>query len=295
MELRHLKYFVVLAEELHFARAAERLNIAPPTLTVQIQEIERTLAAPLFTRTKRSVALTSAGEIFLSEARNVLVQFEKAQSVGRRAGRGEVGRVEIGYVGSAAYAGVLQEQMSEFLKAWPSVDLSAREIPMEPLPDLIVDGKVNVGFVRLPMMIPDSLQHHVLLRDRFCLAMSEGAPSSGGPEAVRPQVLKEQAFIMPEQDAGTYEVANRGGFHPRIVSAPGGLLAVLTQVSLGAGISVVPSVASGVLHLPGVVFRKIEGKPIISEVAAIFRSDESSPTVMNFVAQVKETPAREIA
>lgn len=295
MELRHLKYFVVLAEELHFARAAERLNIAPPTLTVQIQEIERTLAAPLFTRTKRSVALTSAGEIFLSEARNVLAQFEKAQSVGRRAGRGEVGRVEIGYVGSAAYAGVLQEQMSEFLKAWPSVDLSAREIPMEPLPDLIVDGKVNVGFVRLPMMIPDSLQHHVLLRDRFCLAMSEGAPSSGGPEAVRPQVLKEQAFIMPEQDAGTYEVANRGGFHPRIVSAPGGLLAVLTQVSLGAGISVVPSVASGVLHLPGVVFRKIEGKPIISEVAAIFRSDESSPTVMNFVAQVKETPAREIA
>lgn len=295
MELRHLKYFVVLAEELHFARAAERLNIAPPTLTVQIQEIERTLAAPLFTRTKRSVALTSAGEIFLSEARNVLAQFEKAQSVGRRAGRGEVGRVEIGYVGSAAYAGVLQEQMSEFLKAWPSVDLSAREIPMEPLPDLIVDGKVDVGFVRLPMMIPDSLQRHVLLRDRFCLAMSEGAPSSGGPEAVRPQVLKEQAFIMPEQDAGTYEVANRGGFHPRIVSAPGGLLAVLTQVSLGAGISVVPSVASGVLHLPGVVFRKIEGKPIISEVAAIFRSDESSPTVMNFVAQVKETPAREIA
>lgn len=295
MELRHLKYFVALAEELHFARAAERLNIAPPTLTVQIQEIERTLAAPLFTRTKRSVALTSAGEIFLSEARNVLAQFEKAQSVGRRAGRGEVGRVEIGYVGSAAYAGVLQEQMSEFLKAWPSVDLSAREIPMEPLPDLIVDGKVDVGFVRLPMMIPDSLQHHVLLRDRFCLAMSEGAPSSGGPEAVRPQVLKEQAFIMPEQDAGTYEVANRGGFHPRIVSAPGGLLAVLTQVSLGAGISVVPSVASGVLHLPGVVFRKIEGKPIISEVAAIFRSDESSPTVMNFVAQVKETPAREIA
>lgn len=295
MELRHLKYFVVLAEELHFARAAERLNIAPSTLTVQIQEIERTLAAPLFTRTKRSVALTSAGEIFLSEARNVLAQFEKAQSVGRRAGRGEVGRVEIGYVGSAAYAGVLQEQMSEFLKAWPSVDLSAREIPMEPLPDLIVDGKADVGFVRLPMMIPDSLQHHVLLRDRFCLAMSEGAPSSGGPEAVRPQVLKEQAFIMPEQDAGTYEVANRGGFHPRIVSAPGGLLAVLTQVSLGAGISVVPSVASGVLHLPGVVFRKIEGKPIISEVAAIFRSDESSPTVMNFVAQVKETPAREIA
>lgn len=294
MELRHLRYFVVLAEELHFARAAERLNIAPPTLTVQIQEIERTLAAPLFARTKRSVALTPAGEIFLSEARNVLAQFEKAQSVGRRAGRGEVGRVEIGYVGSAAYAGVLQEQTNEFRKAWPSVDLNAQEIPMDSLPDLIVDGKVDVGFVRLPMLIPDSLRRHVLLRDRFCLATQESRPSSRGFKAVRPQVLKEEAFIMPEQDAGTYEVANRGGFHPRIVSAPGGLLAVLTQVSLGAGISVVPSVAGGVLHLPGVVFKQIEGKPIISEVAAIFRSDESSPTVRNFVAQIKETPAREI-
>jgi DNA-binding transcriptional LysR family regulator len=82
MELRHLRYFVALAEELHFARAAERLNIAPPTLTVQIQEIERTLSARLFVRTKRSVALTPAGEIFLSEARNVLEQFAKAESVG---------------------------------------------------------------------------------------------------------------------------------------------------------------------------------------------------------------------
>src|ERR1700757_4165815 len=98
MELRHLRYFVAVAETLHFGRAAEQLNIAPPTLTVQIQEIERTLSARLFQRTKRSVALTAAGEIFLSEARNVLDQFAKAESAGRRAGRGETGRVEIGYV-----------------------------------------------------------------------------------------------------------------------------------------------------------------------------------------------------
>jgi hypothetical protein len=98
MELRHLRYFVTLAEELHFARAAEVLGIAPPTLTVQIQEIERTLSAKLFTRTKRSVALTSAGEVFLAEAKGVLAQFAKAESVGRRAGRGEIGRIEVGYM-----------------------------------------------------------------------------------------------------------------------------------------------------------------------------------------------------
>ena len=102
IELRHLRYFAAVAEELHFARAAERLGIAPPTLTIQIQEIERTLSAKLLTRTKRSVALSSAGEVFLAEARNVLTQFAKAESVGRRAGRGEIGRVEVGYVGLRA-------------------------------------------------------------------------------------------------------------------------------------------------------------------------------------------------
>jgi len=295
MELRHLRYFVVLAEELHFARAAERLNIAPPTLTVQIQEIERTLAARLLVRTKRSVALTPAGEIFLGEARSVLAQFEKALSVGRRAGRGEVGRVEIGYVGSAAYAGVLQDQMSAFLKAWPNVDLNAREIPMESLPDLIAGGQVDVGFVRLPMTIPDSLQCHVLLRDRFCVAIPTDHPDPGDLGPIRPQNLREQPFIAPEQDAGTFEVANRGGFHPRIVSAPGGLLAVLTQVSLGIGSSVVPSVACGVLSLPGVAFRQIHGEPIVSEVAAVFRGEEISPTVVNFIAQIRRTPVRDIS
>ncbi|HWT63646.1 MAG TPA: LysR family transcriptional regulator, partial [Ochrobactrum sp.] len=93
MELRHLRYFITVAEELHFSRAAERLNIAAPTLTVQIQEIERVLSVRLFTRTKRSVMLTSAGKVFLDEARLVLDQYAKAESAGRRAGRGEIGRI----------------------------------------------------------------------------------------------------------------------------------------------------------------------------------------------------------
>src|ERR1700756_5520393 len=130
MELRHLRYFVTLAEALHFARAAERLGISPPTLTTQIQEIERTLSATLFARTKRSVALTPAGEIFLAEARNVLAQFARAENVGRRAGRGEIGRIEIGYVGGAAYSGVLQGQTARFRSAWPEVELKARELPI---------------------------------------------------------------------------------------------------------------------------------------------------------------------
>ncbi len=176
MELRHLRYFITVAEELHFARAAERLNIAAPTLTVQIQEIERVLSARLFTRTKRSVMLTSAGKVFLDEARLVLDQYAKAESAGRRAGRGEIGRIEIGYVGSAAYAGVLQEQISQFTDQWPGVDIRAREYPMEDLPKLIEEGQLDLGFVRLPMIYPSSLRSHTLLKDVFCIAFIAAIP-----------------------------------------------------------------------------------------------------------------------
>ena len=295
MELRHLRYFVALAEELHFARAAERLNIAPPTLTVQIQEIERTLSARLFVRTKRSVALTPAGEIFLSEARNVLEQFAKAESVGRRAGRGEIGRVEIGFVGSAAYAGVLQDQTSRFSRSWPAVHLNARELPMDDLPRLIGEGQVDVGFVRLPMTLPRSLRLHILLRDYFCLALPSGHRQAEGTEAVRSGHLAAETFITPEQEAGTNEVARRGRFTPHIIAAPGSLLAVLTQVSFGTGVSVIPSIVRNVVHLPNVVFRPIAGEPILSEMAAVFRVNEASPTVRNLIEQIRESPERRLS
>ncbi|HEY0213667.1 MAG TPA: LysR substrate-binding domain-containing protein [Paenirhodobacter sp.] len=291
MELRHLRYFVTLAEDLHFARAAERLNIAPPTLTVQIQEIERRLSVRLFARTKRSVALTPAGEIFLVEARNVLAQYAKAESIGLRAGRGEIGRVEIGYVGSAAYAGVLQQQVGAFSLAWPGVHLNARELPMDSLPRLVAEGVVDIGFVRMPVAMSRSLWIHRLLVDYFCLAAPARYDLDGRAPVV-PARLAEAKFIAPEQEAGTYEVASRGQFKPNIVATPGSLLAVLTHVSLGAGVAVIPSVVRNIVTLPGVRFHRLAGAPILSEVSAIFRAHESAPAVKTFVQQIQSTPAR---
>jgi DNA-binding transcriptional LysR family regulator len=290
VELRHLRYFVAVAEELHFARAAELLGIAPPTLTIQIQELERTLSAKLLKRTKRSVTLTSAGAVFLAEARNVLTQFAKAESVGRRAGRGEIGRIEVGYVGSAAYAGVLQQQTSLFRRSWPGVDINARELPMEDLPSLVDEGQVDIGFVRLPMTLPRGLRMHMLVRDHFCVAFPADHPQAVATGPVSPRNLASSAFITPEQQAGTREVARRGKFAPNIISAPGTLLAVLTQVSLGGGISVIPSVLTTVVHMPNVIFRPLTGDPIPSDVAAIFRANEASPTVKKLIHQIVQFP-----
>ncbi len=286
MELRHLRYFIAVAEQLHFAQAAETLGIAPPTLTVQIQEIERTLGAQLFSRTKRSVALTPAGEAFLVEARAVLDQFERALNAGRRAGRGEVGRINVGYVGSAAFAGVLQQQIRVFRQSRPRVFIDAREFPMDQLPALLDDGRVDIAFLRLPIDLPASLRAHVLLHDRFCAALPAEHRLAEATSPIKSRALAGESLIVPEQRFGTLEVARRGKFSPDIVSAPGNLLAVLTQVSLGAGVAIVPIVLTEVVGLPNVVFKELAGEPIASEVAAVFRQFERAPAVKSLIDQI---------
>jgi len=291
MELRHLRYFTIAAEELHFGRAAERLNIAGSTLTVQIQEIERRLGAQLFTRTKRSVALTQVGEVFLFEAREALARFAQAESVGRRAARGDLGRVVIGFVGSAAYAGVLQDQKSRFARDAPQVRVEVGEYPMEKLPNLILEGRIDVGFVRLPMPTPSALSTHVLLRDHFCLALEENSSLSRLDRPISPGELANESFVAPEQRAGTIEIARLGGFSPKIISTPGSLFNVLTEVSLGLGVSVIPSVACGVVRIPGVAFKVIAGETLWSEVAAVYRTQEHSPAVKRMIAQITASDA----
>ncbi|HEY3599381.1 MAG TPA: LysR substrate-binding domain-containing protein [Paraburkholderia sp.] len=288
MELRHLRYFIAVAEQLHFAQAAETLGISPPTLTVQIQEIERALDARLFSRTKRSVALTPAGAAFLVEARTAVEQFERALNTGRRAGRGELGRINLGYVGSAAFAGVLQQQIRAFRHAHPDVFIDARELPMEQLPALLDDGRVDIAFVRLPVDLPTSLRTHVLLRDRYCAALPAEHRLVDAAPSIKARAFAHEIFVVPEQPWGTLEVARRGKFSPAIGSAPGSLLAVLTQVSLGEGVAIVPSVLTQVVALPNVVFRGLAGEPIASEVAAVFRKFEHSPAVKSLIDQMTQ-------
>jgi DNA-binding transcriptional LysR family regulator len=289
VELRHLRYFIAVAEQLHFAQAAETLGISAPTLTVQIQQIERALDAQLFSRTKRSVALTPAGEAFLAEARVALEQFERAVSIGRRAGRGELGRVNLGFVGSAAFSGVLQQQIRAFRRARPHVYIDAREVPMDQLPVLLDDGRTDIAFVRLPVELPSSLRTHVLLHDRFCAALPAEHRLAQGTAPIRSRSFAGEGFVVPEQRGGTIEVGRRGRFSPNILSAPGSLLAVLTDVSLGIGVAIVPNLLTEVVRLPNVVFREIAGEPIPSEIGAVFRKFERAPAVRSLIEQITRT------
>lgn len=286
LELRHFRCVLAVAHSLHFARAAAELGISPPALTKQVQETESLLGTRLFLRSKRSVALTAAGELFVIEAARALAQLEQAQDVARRAGRGELGRLEIGYVASAAYSGVLQGQFARFRAAYPGIHISAREYAMETLPGLLDQGRLDLAFVRPPLHYPDGIASVVLLRDRFVLALPVDSALAQGA-SIAPAALAQQALIVPEQEWGTMEVSRRGGFAAQVVSRPGSLVAVLTEVSLGVGCAIVPHSVMASVQLPGVCFRELAGPPISSEIAAAFRRHEQAPAARAFIAQLR--------
>jgi DNA-binding transcriptional LysR family regulator len=221
----------------------------------------------------------------------VLAQFDQAVSAGQRAGRGELGRMEIGYVGSAVFGGVLQRQISAFRHDWPDTEVQVREWEMSSLSDALEEGAVDIAFVRTPLALASSLHSHVLLRDRFCLALPADHALADTGVPIRARALAGEAFVVPEQESGSREIYRRGGFIPRLERRPGSLLAVLAEVSLGAGVAVVPGVVTGVLDLPNVVYRPLAGAAIGSEVAAVFRRFERSPVVRNMIAAIrKSTP-----
>ncbi|EJI6720895.1 LysR family transcriptional regulator, partial [Salmonella enterica] len=146
MELRHLRYFLAVAEEGHFGRAAERLNIVPPALSMQIKALEEELGGPLFMRTSRKVVLTEAGRLLQVEAQRTMDQAENARLAVQRSIRGESGRVRVGFAGNAVFSGKLTKDMRAFRKAYPDAELVAREVAPLLQADAILSGQLDIGY-----------------------------------------------------------------------------------------------------------------------------------------------------
>ena len=285
VELRHVRCFLSVARHLHFSRAAEELGIAPPALTRQIQEAERLLGVRLFHRTKRSVALTSAGEAYLVEAMSALDHLERGAERAALAERGELGRIVIGYVGSAVYAGVLQTAVRGFRERYPQVGIGIEEIVMRDAGALLLEGKIDIAYVRPPVPWPEGVELRTVHRDAFIVALPGNSPLASA-DVIAPAQLREQSFVVPEQESGTLEIARRGRFTARIVAQPGSLAAVLAHVSLGGDVAVVPRSLAQCVAVPGVEYREIAGKAVPSEVAMMCRRFERAPAVKAYLAFV---------
>jgi len=286
MEIRHFRYFLCVARHGHFTRAAEQLGIAPPTLSRQIQDMERELGVRLFERNQREVNLTAAGQALLIEAEQAVRQFDAAQRGAQRAGRGESGNIELGYVASAAYSGILQRQVTTFSDAHPGVRLNIRELPMAELPGMVRDGLLDLAYVRSPMEIPEALEAVALHQENFVLALP--ASSRINELAQIPAArLAAETFILPEQISGTLEVAAQGGFVPRLGPQPGSLVAVITLVSLGQGIAVVPESVVRRISLPQVNYRPLADCQASSWLSLVHRRFEKAPAVLRYLESMR--------
>ena len=195
MELRHLRYFVAVAEKLHFSRAAEQLDISTPTLSHQIQALETMLGAQLLSRRKKSaVSLTQTGKRFLEEARATLRQAENAELVGKRAARGDIGSIAIGYILSASCIGLLPELIAKFQKENPNVLLQISRMETFPQMKALIDGVLDVAFIRAPQRYPAELAGFVVDRHPYYVAIPDGHHLARRKQISLP-MLADEAFV----------------------------------------------------------------------------------------------------
>jgi DNA-binding transcriptional LysR family regulator len=285
MELRHLRYFVAVAEELHFRRAAERLHVSQPPLSQQIRALEAELGVTLFERNRRRVELTAAGAALLGEAQAILAQVDHAVDLTRRVARGEAGALAVGFVGSAMY-GRLPDVVRAFHAERPGVALRLREFPTGEALEALADGRIDVGVVR-PAQVDAGLEIDVVQREDVLAALPSGhrlaereslALGDLGGEAFVLLARREAPGLFGALDAAMSEL----GVAPREVQEVSELRTVLGLVSAGVGVSLVPaSVASG--ERSGVVFRPLTGRVPTVELALAWRAGDPSPSLAAFL------------
>jgi DNA-binding transcriptional LysR family regulator len=287
MELRHLKYFVAVAEELHFSRAAVRLNISPATLSHQIRALETMLGAKLLARKgKTAVALTHSGKHFLVEARETLKQATHAELVGRQAGRGHAGSIAVGFILSVGFSGLISSTLIKFRKTHPDVSFQMYRMLTFAQFKAIVDGSLDVGFAQAPQRLPTGLTGFIISRQPYWAALPKGHHLVARKQ-VTPAMLAEEGFVAMslEMETGFWQniaAVTPPGVSPRIVERAPDAFAVMTLVAAGVGISVLSEPFTRVA-MPGLVFRKIIGASQMAEVSVVHRKNETAPVVMAYV------------
>ena len=288
MEIRHLRYFVAVAEELHFGRAARRLRIAQPPLSRQIRDLEDEMEVQLFLRDRRGVALTQAGASFLGDVRGVLGALARAVDQARRADRGEVGKIRVGYVSSVAYSG-LPEVLRAFRLKYPEVSIGLHEMPPAAQVKGLRDGEIDVGFVRAPME-ESALESEVVRREPLVAALPASHRLASSRRIELSSLAREPFILFPRwRGPGFFDyivgLCRAAGFSPSI-AYEAAQLDILSLVAAGLGVSIVPSSIRAVRRA-GIVFRPIVGNPR-ADLLVAWRAPEPSPVVREFVALVRK-------
>ena len=292
MELRHLRYFVTVAEELHFGRAAHRLHMAQQPLSRQIRNLEDELAVQLFHRTKRIIRLTEAGEAFLPEARKTLAQADYAVAVAQRVSRGEAGRLYIGFTGPILNR-VLPAVVRPFKQRFPDIHLELKRLQTNEQVKALLDGEIHVGLLH-PPIDASGLRHEVIYHEPLIAVLPDIHPlAKGAPNPISVQTLANQPFILFPRQVGPvlYDAiisfCQQAGFSPRVIQEAFPQQTILGLVATGLGVSLTPASAQHIRQQGVTVRPLIEVTPIL-ESAMAWRSGATNPALARFLDIARE-------
>jgi DNA-binding transcriptional LysR family regulator len=287
MELRHLRYYVAVAEERHFGRAATRLHMAQPPLSQQIKQLEAEIGVQLLTRSTRRVELTPAGERFLDRARAILADVDDAGDEAQRVAAGEVGRVSLGLIGSATYE-LLPTIVPALREQCPDLELDLHGEMLTPAQEEgLRDGSLDICILRPPVRDP-GLRVRVLRREALVVALPASHPLADH-ESIRLADLSDEPFITyPSRHRSVvhdsiFDACQRAGFVPRVVQEVQETSTLVVFVAAGLGVALVPEPVRA-LSIAGAVYRPLEGEGEFVELAVATREGEDSPHVSRVLA-----------
>jgi DNA-binding transcriptional LysR family regulator len=285
LDTRQLRYFIAVAEELHFARAADRLNVAQSAVSLQIKALEEAFGARLLNRRKRAaVSLTEAGRLFLSEAVAAIRQIDKAEQVGHLAARGELGKIEVGYVTSAVMNRLLPSLLRDYRLGHPGVQLHLAALETRRQLDALAEGRLDAALIRSRPSYEPGLTAHVIHREPFCVALAADHPLAR-KDTLELADLAEEAFVVAES-AGfgndLERLAAAGGFSIKVVHNVGGIITALTMAAGGYGVVLAPA-SMRRWGFSEITYRPLADFAETVEVAVAFRTAEPCESVRAFI------------
>ncbi|HUA81113.1 MAG TPA: LysR substrate-binding domain-containing protein [Dyella sp.] len=287
LELRHLKYFVTVADELHFGRAAERLGISQPPLSQQIHALEQRLGAKLFERKGRGIVLSSAGSALLPRARTLLTQAERAAESVARSQRGELGELHLGLMSSGPFTVVVPRVLARFRERLPDVRLVIHEMATSHQIDALEQGLIDVGVIR-PDTLPSGIKAIELFKDSLTVVMHSSNPLAAKEGPIAIDELANEDFIFYQRSLGVrlYDeviaLCTRAGFNPRILYEVRELPTIIGLISGGFGVAVLPGSVQRMM-VENVVYRPVAHMEAATAVWAIYRNDANDPMVHAFL------------
>jgi DNA-binding transcriptional LysR family regulator len=288
MELRHLRYFLTLAEEGNFTRAAAKIGIGQPPLSQQIRDLEDEVGAKLFHRVPHGAELTAAGAAFLAEAKASVASAERAKIAAQRANRGETGRLSLGFTASAAFNTVVSATIRQYRSRWPEVRLSLTEMNSKGLMERLMRGEIDAAFIRPGLEDPRDVRLKRLADEPMLVALPAGHVLAKLPRVPLSALAAEQFILFPRVVGLSLHddiaaACRNAGFELVVAQEAPQIPSVVNLVAASLGVSIVPaSIAQ--IKLDGVAYRPIEGPPVVARLALASLKAQRAPVTDNLVS-----------